>query len=65
MMYVNAGDVAWDAAVTDNPGVDCGLVSELRSVVTLSPSTDFASLAAGDIVTLRIWRASTSVELLI
>lgn len=46
---------AWDSTVTDQTPVDITGVNE-PATVTLTPTTDFASLAAGDMVRLRLWR---------
>jgi len=57
-VYVNRSGSALDAAATGQTPVALGTGSYTATpvVVTLTPATDFASLAAGDWVTLRIWR---------
>ena len=55
-VYVNrSGRAAASSASDQTPVVLAGTTST-PSVVTLTPATDFASLAAGDWVTIRIWR---------
>jgi hypothetical protein len=54
--YVNrSGRAAASSASDQTPVVLAGTTST-PSVVTLTPATDFVSLAAGDWVTIRIWR---------
>ena len=55
-VYVNQDNVALDAAATDQTRVDVG-ASTAPQILTLTVVTDFASLAADDIVTLRLTRA--------
>lgn len=55
-VYVNrSGRAAASSASDQTPVVLAGTTST-PSVVTLTPATDFVSLAAGDWVTIRIWR---------
>lgn len=56
LVYVNKDGQASDAAATDQTPVALAGTTSTPDVVTLTPATDFASLAAGDWVTLRIWR---------
>ena len=46
---------SWDSTVTDQTPVPILGVNE-PATATLTPTTDFASLAAGDMVRLRLWR---------
>lgn len=55
-VYVNRAGSAIDSAATGQTPVALNQATSTPSVVTLTPATDFASLAAGDWVTLRIWR---------
>lgn len=55
-VYVNADGVAADAAASDQTPVALAGTTSTPDEVTLTPGTDFASLAAGHWVTLRIWR---------
>jgi len=59
-VYVNQDETAFDAAATNQTPValsgDPGSPEEL----TLTVTTDFASLTAGDLVTLNIWRDDTT-----
>lgn len=55
-VYVNRAGSAIDSAATGQTPVALDEATSTPSVVTLTPATDFASLAAGDWVTLRIWR---------
>lgn len=55
-VYVNGDNTAWDAAVTDQTPVAATTESGTPCMLTLTPATDFASLAPGDIVTINIWR---------
>ena len=50
------GSVAWDVATTDQTPVALTTEAGTPEMVTLTVATDFASLAAGDTVTLNIWR---------
>jgi len=61
-VYVNRDGRAVDASATDQtPGALAGTTST-PSVVTLTPGTDFATLAAGDWVTFRIWRDNSAAR---
>ncbi|MCP4570581.1 MAG: hypothetical protein GY841_23600 [FCB group bacterium] len=55
-VYVNRSGSAADAAATGQTPVALNGTTSTPSLVTLTVSTDFASLAAGDNVTLRLWR---------
>jgi hypothetical protein len=55
---VNKGSTAFDNAATDQTAVNMRVGTTSPEVVTLTPATDFASLAAGDWVTLRYWRSA-------
>jgi len=59
-VYVNADGVAADSAATGQTPVALAGTSSTPDVVTLTPATDFDSLAAGNWVTLRIWRDDTA-----
>jgi hypothetical protein len=59
-VYVNSNGVAADAAATGQTPVALAGTTATTSVVTLTPATDFAALAAGYWVTLRIWRDDTA-----
>ena len=60
-IYVNTPGSAFDASATNQtPVAIAGTPSTAVEVVTLTPATDFASLAAGDWVTARIWRDDTA-----
>ncbi len=59
-VYVNANGVAADSSATGQTPVALTQNTSTPSVVTLTPATDFASLAAGQWVTLRIWRDDTA-----
>lgn len=55
-VYVNADGVASDSAATNQTPVALAGTSSTPDEITLTPATDFASLAAGNWVTLRLWR---------
>lgn len=59
-VYVNADGSAADAAATDQTPVAIDGVTSTGTEITLTPATDFASLAAGNWVTLNIWRDDTA-----
>ena len=60
-VYVNrSGRAAASSASDQTPVVLAGTTST-PSVITLTPGTDFVSLAAGDWVTIRIWRDDNAV----
>jgi len=60
-VYVNAdGGAAWDSSTTNQTPVALAVQAGTPELVTLSVATDFASLAAGDIVTLQVWRDDTA-----
>lgn len=56
LVYVNKDGQAVDASATNQTPVALAGTTSTPDVVTLTPGTDFASLAAGDWVTIRIWR---------
>jgi len=60
-VYVNAHNTTWDAAATDQTPVALSTAASTPCIVTLTPATDFILLAAGDVVTLRIWRDNVSL----
>jgi hypothetical protein len=55
-VFVNRDGVAVDSSGNDQTPVALAGTTSTPDVVTLTPATDFAALAAGDWVTLRIWR---------
>lgn len=60
-VYVNRAGSALDTSATNQTPVALGAgASTTPVVVTLTPATDFTSLAAGDWVTLRVWRDDTA-----
>lgn len=56
-VYVNGDGDTWDAATTAQTAVDPAGTAGTPELSTLTVATDFASLAAGDIVTLQIARS--------
>jgi len=59
-VYINKNGTAYDSAATGQTPVVIAAVTTTPAEVTLTPATDFAALAAGDWVTLRIWRDNTA-----
>ncbi len=59
-VYVNKDGQAAASTASNQTPVALAGTSSTPDVVTLTPGTDFASLAAGDWVTLRIWRDDTA-----
>lgn len=59
-VYVNRDGVASDASATNQTPVALAGTLSTPDEITLTPATDFASLAAGDFVTLRLWRDDTA-----
>lgn len=59
-VYVNADGTAADAAATGQTPVALAGTTSTPDEITLTVATDFASLAAGKWVTLRIWRDNTA-----
>lgn len=57
-VYVNADGTAWDAATTAQTAVDPAGTAGTPELSILTVATDFASLAAGNIVTLQIARSN-------
>lgn len=55
-VYVNSDGVASDSAATGQTPVALAGTASTPDEVTLTPATDFASLSAGNWVTLRLWR---------
>lgn len=59
-VYVNRSGRAAASSASNQTPVALAGTTATPYVVTLTPSTDFSSLAAGDWVTLRIWRDDTA-----
>ena len=59
-VYVNAAGSTMDSAATDQTAGTLTYAGTTPSQVTLTPATDFASLAAGQWVTLRLWKGTTT-----
>lgn len=59
-VYVNKNGQAADSSAHNQTPVALAGTSSTPSEVTLTPASDFDSLAAGDWVTLRIWRDNTA-----
>lgn len=59
-VYVNTDGSAADSSATNQTPVALAGTTSTSDEVTLTPATDFASLAAGDWVTLGIWRDDTA-----
>jgi len=59
-VYVNADGSAADSSATDQTPVALAGTTSTPDEITLTVATDFASLAAGNWVTLRIWRDDTA-----
>jgi len=59
-VYVNTSGVAADAAATNQTPVALAGTTSTPSEITLTVATDFAALAAGNWVTLNIWRDDTA-----
>ena len=55
-VYVNTSGTSWDSSATGQTPVALAGTATTPTLVTLTPATDFDSLAAGDIVTLEVWR---------
>lgn len=55
-VYINVDGTASDASATNQTPVALTGDTATPDEITLTPGTDFASLAAGDWVTLRLWR---------
>lgn len=55
-VLVNTSGSTIDSSATGQTPVQLTTLGSTPSEITLTPATDFASLAAGDWVTLRIWR---------
>ena len=55
-VYVTTPGAAWDSSATNQTPVARTEASGSPEMVALTVATDFASLAAGDIVVLRLWR---------
>ncbi len=56
LVYVNSDGGIWDAAATGQTPVALAVAAGTPELVTLTPTTDFDSLAAGEIVTFAVWR---------
>lgn len=61
-VYVNSDGSAWDTTHTAQTAVDQGGTAGSPKLVTLTPATDFASLAANDVVTFAIGRDDVDVS---
>jgi hypothetical protein len=59
-VYVNADVTAFDAAVTNQTPVALDGQAGSPEEIALTVTTDFASLAAGHLVTFNIWREDTT-----
>jgi len=59
-VYINKDNVAWDAAAQDQTPVALVRGAGTPEIVTLSVATDFASLVAGDVITINVWRDNTA-----
>jgi len=59
-VYVNADGTAADSSATGQTPVALAGTTSTPDEVTLTVATDFESLAAGSLVTLRIWRDNTA-----
>lgn len=59
-VYINSDGVAYDSAATGQTPVVIAADTTTPDEVTLTVATDFASLAVGNWVTLRIWRDDTA-----
>lgn len=57
-VYINSDGSAADSSASNQDPV--AMTGTTPEEVTLTPATDFASLAAGNWVTLRIWRDNTA-----
>jgi hypothetical protein len=60
-VYVNRNGRAAASSASDQTPVVLAGTTSTPSVITLTPGTDFVSLAAGDWVTIRIWRDDNAV----
>jgi hypothetical protein len=60
LVYVNSNGTAADSSATNQTPVALSGTTATPSEVTLSPQTDFESLAAGSWVTLAVWRDDTA-----
>lgn len=61
-VYVSTPGAAWDSSVTGQSIVARTEAAGTPEMVTLSVDTDFDALAAGDLVTLRVWREDTTQD---
>jgi hypothetical protein len=59
-VYINSDGTAADAAATDQTTVALAGTTATADEVTLTVATDFAALAAGQYVTLNLWRDNTA-----
>lgn len=57
-VFINKGNTVYDSAATNQTAVTMRIGTTSPEVVTLTPDTDFAALAAGDWVTLRYWKSA-------
>jgi len=60
-VYINSSGTATDGSATNQTPVAIAAATSTPAEVTLTVATDFASLAAGNWVTLRIWRDNTAL----
>jgi len=60
-VYINKSGQGYDSSATGQTPVAIAADTTTPAEVTLTPATDFASLAAGDWITLRIWRDDTAI----
>jgi len=64
-VFVNSDDTAWDTSATNQAAQSlASTIVTHPDLVTLTVATDFASLAAGDLVTLQIVRDDTQTPVL-
>jgi hypothetical protein len=59
-VYVNRDGRAADSSATDQTPVALAGTTATPDVITLTPATDLTGLAAGDWITVRIWRDDTA-----
>ncbi len=58
-VYVNSDGSSFDSSATDQTAVALTKDNGTPELVTLTPATDFSSLSAGDVVTIKLWRNDT------
>ena len=59
-VYLNKDNQAWDGSATNQTPVALARGAGTPETVTLSVTTDFSALAAGDVVTFQSWRDDTA-----